>query len=159
MRSKLVLEKIHNNEKSEEDNSRHQKQPVQRPWGQRTRGRTMDWKKGGLYGPEGKEWEACPGSGLKRETGAIGCRASEAQSRDILLWEPWEAQEGCWCAVQWQWDHSILRRFPDFLQGSLSTISTQRLSFWPQLCHYSLGGSHILLSISFLTWKMLATPF
>lgn len=30
MRSKLVLEKIHNNEKSEEENSRHQESPGQR---------------------------------------------------------------------------------------------------------------------------------
>ena len=30
MRSKLVLEKIHNNEKSEEENSRHQELPGQR---------------------------------------------------------------------------------------------------------------------------------
>ena len=32
-------------------------------------GKDRGLKPGGLYGPDGKEWEARPGSGLKRQMG------------------------------------------------------------------------------------------
>ena len=95
MRSELVLEKTHKNEKSEEvipgvGNSMC-KAPVGKGAGQElgTERRRSVWP--------GGEWVGeCPGPGLKREAGANCCRASQAHHRYILFYEPWIAKEGCW---------------------------------------------------------------
>ena len=77
-------------------------------------------------------WEGVGGAPrvrAKETNGVNGYRASEARPRDTLLCVPCKAQEGCWCSVRGQPDHSILRCFPDFLQRTdhCPTISAEHL--------------------------------